>query len=204
MAILSCSRQYSHLPLRLQRKFVTSAGAAVSCLTGQGPSPQWQPDELTLGGLTWVPHLLCASELVGVGVGTMLGAPEGELLGMMWRACDRPWDGSSSPQESGKLGLMEALAGWSNCVPRGGLLLGCKWAWGKGGGRGLCDTSCSDSSKGPWRPSSQALHFTREGGSSLPQDQELEGGLVVLCDHVILGLPLFPSPFQGNSKLEEA
>ncbi|EPQ07140.1 hypothetical protein D623_10027026 [Myotis brandtii] len=36
---------------RLQRKFVTPAGAAVSCLTGQGPSPQWQPDELTLGGL---------------------------------------------------------------------------------------------------------------------------------------------------------
>lgn len=133
MAIL-CSRQYSHLPLRFQKKFVTPAGAAVSCLTGQGPSPQWQPGELTLGGLIWDPHLLGVLGLVGVRVGTVLGAPEGKLLGMIWRACDRPWDGSSSPRESGKLGLMEAPGGWSNCVPMGGLLLGYKWAWGKWGG----------------------------------------------------------------------
>lgn len=37
-----------------------------------------------------------------------------------------------------------------------------------------------------------------KGGTTKPQDQGLEGGLVVLRGHVTLGLPLFPSPFRGD------
>lgn len=38
----------------------------------------------------------------------------------------------------------------------------------------------------------------KETGTTKPQDQGLEGGLVVLRGHVTLGLPLFPSPFRGD------
>lgn len=56
-----------------------------------------------------------------------------------------------------------------------------------------------------FKPGSSLHKGGRRQASMEPQDQGLEGGLAGLCDHMTLGLPLFPSPFQGNiSELEGA
>lgn len=128
----------SHSLLGWRRNSVTPARATISCLTRQGPLLSVavlgsDPERATLRPpparcfeAGWGGSSHCAWGSWGGIYGDDVKSP--------WGDC--PWDGSSSPEESGKLGLMEDLEGWSNYGPGGSLPVGCKWAWGKWGDRG--------------------------------------------------------------------